>query len=102
MADRRTALLGAFAWWFARRWMKRRAALAVAGIATGAAAQRGRLRAVGGALAVVAALAAAFLVWRKLFARADEAPATVSGGPAPAPSTPVDGGSVTSVGADTA
>jgi hypothetical protein len=99
MADRRTALLGAFAWWFARRWMKRRAALAVAGIATGAA-QRGRLRAVGGALAVVAALAAAFLVWRKLFARADEAPTTVSGGPAP--STPVGGGSVTSVGADAA
>ncbi len=101
MADRRTALLGAFAWWFARRWMKRRAALAVAGIATGAAAQRGRMRAVGGALAVVAALAAAFLVWRKLFARADEAPTTVSGG-RPAPSTPVGGGSVTSVGADAA
>ena len=83
MRDRRSTLLWALAWWFARRWVRRRAELAVAGVATGAAARRGKLGAVAAALAVVGALAAAFVVWRRLFARADEeVPA------APPPSSP--------------
>ena len=66
MRDRKSALLGAVAWWFARRWLKRRAALAVAGVAAGASARRGRIKAVLGALALVGALAGAFVVWRRL------------------------------------
>ena len=66
MRDRKSALLGAVAWWFARRWLKRRAALAVAGVAAGASARRGRIKAVLGALALVGVLAGAFVVWRRL------------------------------------
>ena len=66
MRDRKSALLGAVAWWFARRWLKRRAALAVAGVAAGASSRRGRINAVHGALALVGALAGAFVVWRRL------------------------------------
>jgi len=72
MADRRTALFGALAWWFARRWIRRRAERAVAGLAMGAAARRGRIRGALAGSAGVLGPAAAFLVWRRLFARADE------------------------------
>jgi hypothetical protein len=73
MRDRRNALLWAIGWWIVRRQIKRRAAHAVAGAAAGAAARRSQLRAVVAAVALVGALAAAFVVWRKLFARADTA-----------------------------
>ena len=66
MRDRKSALLWAVAWYFGRRWLKRRAAIAVAGVASGAAARRGKLRAVVGAIALVGALAAGFVVWRRL------------------------------------
>lgn len=73
MKDRRNALLWAIGWWIMRRQIKKRAAHAVAGAAAGAAARRSQLRAVAAAVALVGALAAAFVVWRKLFARADAA-----------------------------
>ena len=66
MRDRKTALLGAVAWWVGVRWVKRRTALAVAGVAAGASARKGRIKAVLGALALVGALAGAFVVWRRL------------------------------------
>jgi hypothetical protein len=66
MRDRKSALMWAVAWWFGRRWLKRRAALAVAGVASGAAARRGKLRAVVGALVLVGAIATGFVVWRRL------------------------------------
>jgi thiol:disulfide interchange protein len=78
--DHRNALLWALGWWLVRRQLKRRAAIAVAGVATGAAAQRGRLRAVLGALALVGLLAAALVAWRKLSAR--------PGAPPPEPPPP--------------
>jgi hypothetical protein len=71
MADKRTALFWTIAWWFARRYLRRRAALAVAGVSTAAAARRNRLLGVVGALAIVGALVGAFVAWRALFARAD-------------------------------
>jgi hypothetical protein len=40
--------------------------MAVAGVATGAAARRGKIRALLGGLALVGALAAGFVVWRRL------------------------------------
>jgi hypothetical protein len=66
MRDRKSALMWAVAWWFGRRWLKRRAALAVTGVASGAAARRGKFRAVAGALLLVGALATGFVVWRRL------------------------------------
>jgi hypothetical protein len=66
MRDRKSALFWAVAWWFGRRWLRRRAALAVAGVASGAAARRGKLRAVAGALLLVGALVTGFVVWRRL------------------------------------
>jgi hypothetical protein len=65
MRDRRNALLWAVAWWFGRRWLRRRTARAVAGI-RGGAEPRGRIRSVVGGLLLVGALAAAFVVWRRL------------------------------------
>ena len=62
----------ALGWWLMRRWMRRRAALAVAGIATGAAARRRSIGAVLGAVLLVGALAAAFVAWRRLAGQADE------------------------------
>jgi hypothetical protein len=59
------------AWWFARRYLRRRAVIATAGVASAAAARRSRIAGVAGALAVVGLLVGAFLAWRKLFARAD-------------------------------
>jgi hypothetical protein len=71
MADKRTALFWTIAWWFARRYLRRRAALAVAGVSTAAAARRNRLLGAVGAIAIVGALVGAFVAWRALFARAD-------------------------------
>jgi hypothetical protein len=87
MGDRRNALYWAIGWWFARRWMRRRAAAAMAGVAAGASARRNRIGAVLGALALVGVIAGAFVVWRKLAAQPKEPePWPLSDG---APSTPV-------------
>jgi disulfide bond formation protein DsbB len=87
MGDRRNALYWAIGWWFARRWMRRRAAAAMAGVAAGASARRNRIGAVLGALALVGVIAGAFVVWRKLAAQPKEPePWPSSDG---APSTPV-------------
>jgi hypothetical protein len=99
MADRKTALMWTIAWWFARRYVRRRAADAVTGVATAAAARRGRLLSAFGALALVGLLVAAFLAWRKLFARAD-AENTLADGATP-PLVHTDG-VVASTGADAA
>ncbi len=76
----------AVAWWFARRYMRRRATLAVANVSGGVAARRRPIAAVAGALGLVAVLATAFVVWRKLSAgpRAEALPQP----PAPGPSEP--------------
>ena len=66
MRDRRNALLGALVWWFARRWLRKRAATAVGHLPGVTAARPGRLKGVLGAFALVGALAGAFVLWRKL------------------------------------
>ncbi len=83
MNDRGRALMWALAWWVTRRYLRRRATIAVAGLAAGATAQRGRLRPVLAAVALVGVLAGAFVVWRRLAASPDD---TVSLDP-PTPST---------------
>ena len=89
MGDRRTAMMWAVAWWFARRWLRRRATMAVAGIAGGATARRGRLRAVLAALALVGVLAGAFVVWRRLAGgSSDDEWASLDGAP-PSTDAPV-------------
>jgi hypothetical protein len=57
----------AIAWWFARRYLRRRASTTVASLAAGAGttARSGRVRAVAGGVAFVALVAGAFLVWRR-------------------------------------
>ena len=74
MADRKSALMWAIGWWFVRRWLRRRATVAVSGVAAGATAtaRRGGVRAVLGGLALVAVLAAAFVAWRRLSGGADD------------------------------
>jgi len=68
VTNRRTALMWAIGWWFFRRMLRRRAAMAVAGVTAGAGAtaRRGGWRAVFGAFALVAVLAGAFVAWRRL------------------------------------
>jgi hypothetical protein len=90
MGDRKSALMWAIAWWFARRWMRRRATMAVAGLAAGAGAtaKRGRVRAVLASVALVGLLAGAFVVWRRLAAQ-PEPPSESPDGPAPTPGAPV-------------
>lgn len=66
MRDRRNALLGALVWWFGRRWLRKRAATAVGRLPGVAAGRPGRLKGVFGAFALVAALAGALVLWRKL------------------------------------
>ena len=58
----------AVVWYFGRRYLRRRAATTVAGLTAGAGAtaRSGRVRAVAGAVALVAVAAGAFLVWRRL------------------------------------
>jgi|RhiMethySRZTD1v2_1073278.scaffolds.fasta_scaffold11501_3 hypothetical protein len=87
MSDRRNALYWAIGWWFARRWMRRRAKATVAGIAAGASARRNRIGAVLGAVALVGVIAGSFVVWRRLAARPQE----------PEPWLPSDGAPPTSV-----
>ena len=91
MSDRRNALYWAIGWWFARRYMRRRAAAAFAGVTATASARRNRIGAVLGAVALVGVIATAFVVWRKLAARPSELePSLSSDGapPAPVPSAP--------------
>ncbi len=92
MNDRTRALMWALAWWVARRYIRRRAATAVAGFAAGAGAtaSRGRVRAVFAAITLVGALAAAFVVWRRLVAQPQElAPPPSTGGVSPSTDAPV-------------
>ena len=55
----------AIGWWFTRRYLRRRAARAVSGVTTRASARSGRIRTVLGALALVGALGAGLVVWRR-------------------------------------
>jgi hypothetical protein len=91
MRDRKTAFMWAVAWWFARRYVRRRAAHAVANVSGGVAARRRPLAAVAGALGLVAVLATAFVVWRKLSGgSAEEAlPPPPPTPTPPAPPTPI-------------
>ena len=68
VTDRKTALMWAIGWWFFRRMLRRRAAMAVAGVTAGAGAtaRRGGWRAVLAGFALVAVLAGAFVAWRRL------------------------------------
>lgn len=74
MTDRKNALMWALGWWLLRRWVRRRATLAVTGMAAGAGAtaRRGGWRAVLGAFALVAVLAGAFVAWRRLSGGPDD------------------------------
>jgi hypothetical protein len=72
IADRKNALMWAVGWWFVRRMLRRRAAAAVAGVAAGASARRRGIGAVLAALALVGALAAAFVAWRRLAGGSDD------------------------------
>jgi hypothetical protein len=56
----------AVGWWLMRRYVRRRAGRVVSGVATGASARRGGLRAVAGGLLLVGVLAGAFIAWRRL------------------------------------
>ena len=89
MDDRRRALMWAIAWWIARRYIRRRATLAVSGLAAGATARRGRIWGVLGAVVLVAALAGAFVAWRRLAAPStdewDSSEAVVPSTDAPVP-----------------
>ena len=84
MKNRRNAVLWALGWWLVRRQLRRKAALAVADVTAGAAARRGRLRAVLGAVLLVGLLAAALIAARKLLSGPDEI-----GGPA-LPDVPIE------------
>jgi hypothetical protein len=74
MNDRKNALMWALGWWLVRRWLRRRATLAAAGVAAsaGATARRGGVRAVIGAFVLVAVLAGAFVAWRRLSGGSDD------------------------------
>ncbi len=89
MGDRRTALMWAVAWWFARRWIRRRATMAVAGIAGGATARSSRLRGVLAAIALVGVLAGAFVVWRRLAGSSSDDDWASLDGSAPSTDAPV-------------
>jgi hypothetical protein len=90
--DRRDALMWAIAWWFARRYPRRRASTTVASLTAGAGttARSGRVRAVAGAVALVAIVAGAFLLWRRFTGQpALPEPDVSSDGSAPATDAPV-------------
>ena len=95
MRQRRNALIGALVWFFGTRYVKKRATRAlssVPGVGGASGAGRGRLGAVGGALALVGVLVGALFAWRKLRgpgepnypsdarARPEEAPAAADSG----------------------
>ena len=65
-------MLWAIGWWIVRREVRRRASNAAANVASGAAARRGRLRAVFGALLLVGVVAGGLVTWRRLAAGSDE------------------------------
>jgi hypothetical protein len=90
-------MLWTIGWWIVRREVRRRASNAAANVASGAAARRGRLRAVFGALLLVGIIAGGLATWRRLAAGSDEpeplpsapsAPAGPSADASPAPSAP--------------
>jgi hypothetical protein len=85
--SRKNALMWAFGWWFMRRWMRRRAKRAVAGIASGAVARRRSFGAVLGGMLLVGLLVCAFVAWRRLTAAppAPSAPVVPYEPPAPPP-----------------
>ena len=83
MRKQRNALIGALAWWFARRWLQRRATLAVPG--TTGSSGRGRIGAVLGSVVLVGAVVAGFLFWRKRSGKSD-----LADGPSPAPARPAE------------
>jgi hypothetical protein len=85
VTDRKSALMWAVGWWFFRRWLRRRAALAMSEVAASASARRGRLRAVLAATALVAALAGALFAWRRLASGPDD-----GGWDGPPPDEPVE------------
>ena len=85
MKHRRNAILWAIGWWIVRRQVRRRAAVAVAGVGATAAAQRGRIRAVLGAVLLVGLLAAGLVAARKLLASGEPAEAPSLGGRAAFP-----------------
>lgn len=87
MRRRRNAILGGVAWWFASRWVRKRAARTVAavpGVGDTGGKRRGPVRAIGGALTLVGVLAAGFLLWRKLLGK----PKGVETPPSPSPLRP--------------
>jgi len=95
MSERRNALYWAIGWWFARRYMRRRAEATLAGIAAGASARRNRIGAVLGALALVGVIAGALVVWRKLAAQPKEPEPWLSSDGAPPTSVPTAPASAT-------
>jgi len=91
--QRRNAILWAIGWWIVRRQVRRRAAVAVAPTPATAAAQRGRIRAVVGAVLLVGLLAAGLVAARKLLASSEpgEAPSPADVPPFPdAPAAPAE------------
>jgi hypothetical protein len=87
---RRNAILWAIGWWIVRRQIRRRAAVAVAGVGATAAAtaQRGRIRAVIGAVLLVGLLAAGLIAARKLLGGGEPAEATLLADVPPFPDAP--------------
>lgn len=93
MKQRRNAILWAIGWWIVRRQIRRRAAVAVAGVGAGAAARRGRIRAVLGAVLLVGLIAGGLVAARKLLGSGEpsEAPPLADVPPFPdAPGAPLE------------
>ncbi len=87
--DRKNALMWAVGWWFTRRYLRRRAARTMSGVAAKAPARPGGLRAVAGALALAGVLAGAFIAWRRFAGGSgDEGWDGLPDEPAPTPPTP--------------
>ena len=78
----------AVAWWIARRYIRRRATMAVTGLAAGATARGGRLRGLVAAIALVGVLAGAFVLWRRLAGPSSDDWASLDGS-APSTDAPV-------------
>jgi hypothetical protein len=85
---RRNAILWALGWWLVRRQVRRRAAVAVAGVGATAAAQRGRIRTVLGAVLLVGLLAAGLVAARKLLASGEPGEALPPADVPPFPDAP--------------
>ena len=62
----------ALGWWLVRSYLRRRAAVAVAGVAATASTRRRGIGAVVGVFVLVAALAAGFVAWRRLAGGSDD------------------------------